>query len=98
MIENADIKKLGIGSLALAISLFAIMFSFTAIGDKSIGQYILNALGIRFSYGLISISLFVLSVFIGYRYKGDRYAKIGGNISIILLIICTLLIIASKLF
>lgn len=98
MIENAHIKKMGIGSFALPIALFAMMFSFTVIKSKSVGQYILGALGIRFPYMIISIALFVFAVFIGYKHKSHRYAKIGANIAIGLLIVCGLVTIASAIF
>ncbi|WP_251862213.1 hypothetical protein [Clostridium sp. Marseille-Q2269] len=98
MIENANIKKLGMGSLALPIALFAIIFSFTIIKSKSVGQYILGALGIRFPFMIISIALFILAVFIGYKHKSYRYAKIGAKIAIGLLIVCGLLTIVSTIF
>lgn len=97
MRENTDIRKLGMGSLSLPISLFATIFSFSAIGNKSIGAWILSSVGIRFPYALISIALYILSAFIGYRYKNDRYAKIGANISITLFIICIILTITSEI-
>ncbi len=41
-------RKWGVGSASLIISIFSIMFSFTFINGKYIGDHILNGLGISF--------------------------------------------------
>ena len=51
------------------------IFLFLTISDKYIGEYILDVLGISFSHTTIGIYLFILSIFIGYRYKDHPYAK-----------------------
>lgn len=98
MREKIVLKKLGIGSLSLIISIFAMIFQFSAIGDKYIGEYILDALRISFPYTIVSISLAILSIFIGYKYKDDLYAKQGLKLGIIFLVICAVLTITSAIF
>ncbi len=98
MREKIVSKKLGIGSLSLIISIFTMIFQFSAIGDKYIGAYILDALGISFPYTIVSISLAILSIFIGYKYKDDLYAKQGLKLGIIFLVICAVLTIISAIF
>ena len=98
MKEKIVLKKLGIGSLSLVIFIFVVIFQFSAIGDKYIGEYILNILGISFPYTIVSISLAILSIFIGYKYKDDLYAKQGLKLGIIFLAICAILTIISTIF
>lgn len=98
MREKIVLKKLGIGSLSLIISIFGMIFQFSAIGDKYIGEYILNMLGISFSHTIIGIYLFILSIFIGYKYKDDLYAKQGLKLGGLFLVICAVLTITSVIF
>lgn len=98
MREKIVLKKLGIGSLSLIISIFAMIFQFSAIGDKYIGEYILDTLGISFPHTIIGIYLFILSIFIGYKYKDNLYAKQGLKLGVLFLVICTVLTITSVIF
>jgi hypothetical protein len=89
-------RKFGIGTSALILSIFAIMFSFTSLGGKTIGQEILAAIGVRFPVMIISAILFVIAIFIGHIYKENYGAKIGRNISIFFIILIATLTVISK--
>ena len=93
--KNIDTKKCGIGTSALIISIFSIMFSFTSLGEKSIGENILEVIGVRFPVMVISTILFVIAIFIGHKYKEDYYAKVGRNISIFFIILMTILTVIN---
>jgi len=90
-IHNINTMKWGIGTSALIISIFSTMFSFTYLNDKSIGQNILGVIGVRFPVEVISTILFVISIFIGHKYREDYGAKFGRNISIFFIILMTIL-------
>lgn len=98
MDKIVNYKKCNMGFISLIFSLLGIIFSFTNIIGKSIGHYILNAFGIEFPYIFISIILFVLSIFIGYRNKNAPYSKQGIGLSIGSLIICGIFILITMLF
>lgn len=97
-VRNIDTKKCGIGTSAFIISIFSIMFSFTYLGEKSIGENILEFIGVRFPVNVISIILFVISIFIGHKYKENYYAKVGRNISIFFIILMAILTVISLQF
>lgn len=78
-------KKCGLGTLSLPVAIFAIMFSFTVIAGKTVGEYILNSINISFPTAIISLILFLISGFIGYKFKKDYLAKNGMVISCIFL-------------
>lgn len=59
---NINSRKFGIGTSAFIISIIAIMFSFTSLGQKTIGQEILAAIGVRFPVMVISAILFVIAI------------------------------------
>lgn len=90
-INNIDTTKYRRGTSALIISIFSIMFSFTSLGEKSIGENILAVIGVRFPVMVISTILFVIGIFIGHKYKENYYAKVGRNISIFFIILMTIL-------
>lgn len=96
--NNINIKKYGIGTLALIISIFSIMFSFTSIGGKYIGDHILSILGISLPINIISIILFLIAVFIGHKYKNDYLAKTGRNLSIACIFMISILILIGTQF
>ena len=91
MSEVKNTRRLGIGSLSPIISIFGMMFSFTYLGNNSIGEEILHAMGISFSTLIISLILLSISIIIGYSNKKDRYAKSGITLSVgfILVILIT---------
>lgn len=84
---NINLGKFGIGTSSLILSIIAIMFSFTSLGEKTIGQEILAAIGIRFPVMIISAIIFVIVMFIGHIYRENYGAKIGRNISIFFIIL-----------
>jgi hypothetical protein len=94
-INNIDTTKFGTGTSALIISIFSIMFSFTSLGKKSIGENILGFIGVRFPVMVISAILFVIAIFIGQKYKENYYAKAGRNISIFFIILMTILTVIN---
>lgn len=89
-ISNADIKKIGIGTVSLIISILSVMFSFTYVGQRNIGEYLLNVIGVAFPIPIISIILFCISIFLGYKYKNNYGAEFGKNLSITFLILIIL--------
>lgn len=97
-INNINKKEWGIGTSALIISIFSIMFSFSSLGDKSIGENILNAIGIRFPVMIVSTILFVIAIFIGHKYIENYGAKAGRNISIFFIILMTILTVVNLPF
>ncbi|MBU3104582.1 hypothetical protein [Clostridium gasigenes] len=96
--SNISIKKYGIGTSALIISIFSIMFSFTYIAGKYIGDHILNILGISLPIKIISIILFFIAVFIGHKYKNDYLAKTGRNLSIACIFMISILTLTCTQF
>lgn len=91
-------KKLGIGSISLLLSIFGVMFSFTAWDSKYFGEHILSAINISFPYPLISLVILFISFFIGYRYKNDYFAKSGRVISVIFILLIFFLILNQIFF
>ena len=91
-ISNINKRKCGVGTSAL---IFSIMFSFTSLGEKSIGENILAAVGIRFPVMVISMILFIISAFIGHKYIENYGAKVGRNISVFFIILMVVLTIKS---
>lgn len=84
-VSNIKTKKFGVGTWSLIITIFSIIFSFSSLGNESIGEIILNAIGVKLPVGIISTVLFVISIFIGHKYKEDFGAKSGKYISIFFL-------------
>lgn len=74
-ISNINKRKCGVGTSAFIISIFSMMFSFTSLGEKSIGENILASIGIRFPVMVISMILFIISAFIGHKYIENYGAK-----------------------
>ncbi|MGG5461298.1 hypothetical protein [Clostridium sp. B9] len=95
MEQKSNYKTTGIGVLSVIISIFAAMFSFTYFQGAYLGQHILRGLGISFPYAIVSIVLFVIAGFIGYKHKEEKVAKAGMIISGVLLGICASSIITS---
>jgi len=93
--NNIDTKKCGIGTSALIICIVSIIFSFTSLGEKSIGENILGAIGVRFPVMVISIILFVIAIFIGQKYKENYFAKVGRNIGIFFIFLITILTVIN---
>lgn len=88
-------KKWGIGSFAMGLSIVSIIISFSYIGEKNIGEYILGAMGIESSVAIISLILFVMAAFIGYKYEEYYLAKAGRVVAIgFSILICILSIIS----
>ncbi|MDZ5253832.1 hypothetical protein [Clostridium sp. LIBA-8841] len=81
MKDTLNTKKWGLGSFSFLISIFAIMFSFTYINGKYLGQYIFNTLEISFPYELTSLILLVIAIILSSKYSEDKFAKAGKILS-----------------
>ncbi|MBK1809253.1 hypothetical protein JHL18_01150 [Clostridium sp. YIM B02505] len=89
-------KTLGIGTLSLIFSIIAIMCSFTYIGDgtRPVGAVVLNSMNIYGATSIVSVILFLISLFIGIKYTQNIGAKSGKILStffIVLIIVLTIL-------
>ena len=82
----------------MIISILAIMLSFTSLGEKSIGEEILGAIGVRLPIMIISTILFVISIFIGHKYIENFGARLGRNISIFFIILMIILTVINLQF
>ncbi|MCM3786638.1 hypothetical protein M3231_27265 [Neobacillus mesonae] len=88
----------GIGSLSLLIAVFAVVFNFMYIRGETLGQHLFNTLGFSITYdGLIGIILFLLSLFLGSRYKEHYLAPIGALMSKSFLILFLLLAVIGAI-
>ncbi|URZ09170.1 hypothetical protein CLROS_045860 (plasmid) [Clostridium felsineum] len=88
-------KKLGTGSLSVLLSLFGIVCSFTYFNKKNIGDLILNSINIYKMCNIISIFLFIFSIFIGIKYRQYWGAQTGKNISIFFIVFIFILSIIN---
>lgn len=89
-------NKLGVGSLSLFLCIFSFMISFIRIdGISLIGDNVLSFLGLSISPIFISLILFFISIFLGYRYKNHLFARVGMKASIILCIYSIFILILS---
>ena len=83
MLETTDSKKFNLGIISLIFSIIGVAFSFASWNEKTIGEYFINIIGVNFPVEIISLILLFISLFIGYKYKNNFFAKIGMKISII---------------
>ncbi|GKU23913.1 hypothetical protein CFOLD11_07390 [Clostridium folliculivorans] len=90
-------KSLGKGTLSLIFSITAIMCSFTYIGDgrRSVGAVVLNSMNIYGATSIVSIILFIISLFIGIKYPHHIGARPGKVLSIFFIALITVLTILS---
>ena len=96
MVKKFKCNKLGLGSLSLFLCIFSFIFSFIRIdGISLIGDNFLSFLGLSISPVFISLILFLISTFLGYRYKNDLLAKTGMKASVILCIYSIFILILS---
>lgn len=93
-------RKYGLGTLSIVIYILGILFDLQLDGHKSVGDRILNDIGIKTwsntSNGIhytifYSMIIFVSSLIIGIKYKDDYGGKLGRNLSIVTLIIFLIL-------
>lgn len=91
-------KKFGLGTWSIVISIISTMLTFTTINDHSIGEYILASLGLSFPISIISLLLYIVSIYIGNKYKDHYFATAGKYISLIFFILIIMLIIINLLF
>jgi len=90
-------KKLGKGSISLVLSIIAIMSSFTYLSgeEKPVGAILLNSIGIYKMTNIISLLLFIVSIWIGNKYKQHLGAKSGKVLSIVIILLIFALTIVS---
>lgn len=96
--QITDSKKIGIGSISLILSIFGVMFSFTAWDGKYLGEHLLSSLNISFPVQLISLVILGIAFFLGYRYKNHYFAKSGRVIALIFISLIFLLILSQVFF
>ncbi len=95
-------KKIGVGTLSIVVFIFAISFFITIEGYGIIGAYVLSKFGFTVSLGKIlglnysticPLMLFLLSFFLGKKYKKDIGAELGTSLSAFMGIFLGLLLI-----
>lgn len=97
-------KKIGPGSLSLLFCIIGILFAVSFKNYGCLGDYILKHLGLNpWSHGNYGIHytffyssiFYIVSIFLGYKYKGNFGAKTGKIVSVIMLIFILLLCLFS---
>lgn len=88
-------KKIGPGSLSLLFCIVGILFAVRIRNYGCFGDYILKHLRLNpwshGNYGMhytvfYSSIFYIVSIFLGYKYKGNFGAKTGKIVSVIMLI------------
>ncbi|WP_438313630.1 hypothetical protein [Sporosarcina sp. FA9] len=95
-LENIEThKKLGLGSLSLALFLLGLLFSFSFGKYDAFGDHILRFIGINpWSNGdtglhytiFYSLIFYIPALIVGYKFKSDWGAKTGRVLSMILVV------------
>ncbi|WP_195266916.1 hypothetical protein [Clostridium sp. 1001275B_160808_H3] len=93
-----SIKRVGIGTISLILSIFGIAFSFTYLGSNSIGEEILHAIGVSFPTMIVSIILFLISIVIGRKFKNNFGSNLGVGLAICFTVLIVTLSINSAFF
>ena len=100
---NKEINKIGLGSMSLLLFILGILFSISFGNRESYGDSILRFIGINpwsngdsgLHYTIFYSLIFYIPAFIlGNRFQKDFGARIGKNLSLIMII----LILLSLLF
>ncbi|ARF14691.1 hypothetical protein [Sporosarcina ureae] len=88
-------KKLGLGSLSLLIFVLGLLFSVSIGKYDAIGDHVLRFIGVNpWSNGgtglhytiFYSLVFYIPALLIGYKFKDDLGAKVGRNLSMILVV------------
>lgn len=88
-------KKIGFGSFSLLLWMIGILFSISFGNQATIGDKIVEAIGLRawsntdtgIHYTMFySLIFFVPSLVLAYQYKENVGAKIGGRLSLLMII------------
>ncbi|WP_195431066.1 hypothetical protein [Clostridium sp. D46t1_190503_E9] len=93
-----SIKRVGIGTISLILSISGIAFSFTYLGSNSIGEEILHAIGVSFPTMIVSIILFLISIVIGRKFKNNFGSNLGVGLAICFTVLIVTLSINSAFF
>ncbi|SIR86597.1 hypothetical protein SAMN05878482_106271 [Peribacillus simplex] len=95
-------KKLGLGSLSLLLFLLGLLFSFSFGKYGAFGDHILRFIGINpWSNGdtglhytiFYALTFYIPGLMVGYKFKNDWGAKIGKNLSLILVVLVLFLVV-----
>lgn len=97
-VYNMKYKKWGAGSAALFLSIFATSFSFTYINEKNIGEYMLGVFHIKLPTILISMLLYLISLYIGGKFPEDYGAKVGKIIATLFLAFTSIFVVGGLFF
>ena len=92
-LNNRTLKKLGFGSMAPVLAIFAVSFSFTYYNGKNVGTHILENFGLKAPTAIITFFLLGIAAYMGIKYKKD-YGAITGKV----IALCFMVIIISLAF
>ncbi|WHY84651.1 hypothetical protein QNH39_18615 [Neobacillus novalis] len=93
--KDSQNKKIGMGSISLLLLMFGILFSFSWKNTEALGDTILRFLGLNpWSNGemgthytiIYSLIFFIPALILGHKYKSNLGAKLGRNLSLIMII------------
>ncbi len=102
--KDGQNKKIGLGSISLLFLIFGILFSFSWKNSEALGDTILRFLGLNpWSNGdtgthytiIYSLIFFMPALILGHKYKSNFGAKLGRNLSLIVIIPGLLLVFYS---
>lgn len=88
-------KKIGLGSLSALLWVFGILFALSLGNQPAIGDRIVESIGLKawsnvdtgIHYTLFySFIFFIPSLILGYQYKENFGAKIGGKLSLFMVV------------
>lgn len=85
-------RKVGIGTISFPIALLGIVFSFSQINGITLG----NLLNTNIPSVIISLILFLISIFVGRKYSDDLFSKTSIILSIIF--ISLIIILSIRIF
>jgi hypothetical protein len=98
---DKDRKVFGVGTLSLILSLIGIAFGFQLGKNDSLGDKFLSSIGVKIwskgSNGLhytvfYSLIFYLVSALIGFKCKDNIGAKIGRNLSLIIILLVVIMI------
>ena len=94
-LKDSQNKKIGLGSISLLLLMFGILFSFSWKNTEALGDTILRFLGLSpWSNGetgthytiIYSLIFFIPALILGHKYNSNFGAKLGRNLSLIMII------------
>ncbi|WP_461206145.1 hypothetical protein [Clostridium sp. DL1XJH146] len=100
-------KRIGIGTLSIIVFVLAISFFISIEGYGIIGVYFLSKFGLKLNIGkmiglnystIFPLILFLLSFFLGKRYRRDLGAELGTSLSAFMGVFLGLLLVVKVAF